>query len=199
MTKHDTWVKLIPGNPLERCLHLFPDGIPMRDPFAMQHQRGNNGEAIAIWVIDLERLDRQQLTAVVEAIASQFDADPGEVMAEGARRGGFALNGAWIASMECGAEGMQRTKELADFLETAPQPPSVKAFNNFVNDQKRRWIDGSEVPPPLPTSIEEVDPRLVTPELEFALFLHRVETILNDPECKHPAASSEDGKEQLQG
>ena len=166
----------------------------MRDPFAMQHQRGSTGETIAIWVIDLGRLDRRQLTAVVEAIASQCDADPGEVVAEAARRGGFALNGAWIASMECGAEGMQRTKELVDFLETASQPPSVKAFNDFVNDQKRRWLDGNEVPPPLPTSIEEVDPRLVTPELEIALFLRKIETMLGGGLGNKHSASGEDGK-----
>ncbi|BBD66351.1 hypothetical protein NIES4072_63800 [Nostoc commune NIES-4072] len=30
MTKHDTWVKLKPGNPYEPILDLFPDGmIPM--------------------------------------------------------------------------------------------------------------------------------------------------------------------------
>ncbi|MBD2515365.1 hypothetical protein H6G93_10150 [Nostoc sp. FACHB-973] len=30
------------------------------------------------------------------------------------------MNHEWVESMECGFEGIQRTKELADFLETAP-------------------------------------------------------------------------------
>ncbi|GET44159.1 hypothetical protein [Microseira wollei] len=48
---------------------------------------------------------------------------------------------------------------------------SVEAFNNFVADQRRRWIDGDEVPPPLPASIEEVDPRWRTPEWEIVFYL----------------------------
>ena len=37
MPKHDTWVTLIPDNPLQEIIHLFADEqIPMRDPFPME-------------------------------------------------------------------------------------------------------------------------------------------------------------------
>ena len=141
----------------------------MRDPFGMERVRDRNGEIVSLWIVDMERLNEQQIDALAFAIASGFGVDPEAVRADAIANGGFAINGNWIASMECGAEGMQRTKELADFLETAPQPPSGEALDEFYASQRRRWIDGDEVPPPLPKRIEEFDSRLVTPELEAAL------------------------------
>jgi hypothetical protein len=72
---------------------------------------------------------------------------------------------------------MQRTKEIADFLEANPTP-SLKAFASFCDDRRRRWIDGNEQPPPMPLSIDEVDPRLRTPELEKAIVQRRIQTML---------------------
>jgi hypothetical protein len=79
--------------------------------------------------------------------------------------------------MWCGDEGIQRQKELADFFETAPQPPSARAYREFYNSQRDRWIEGDEVPPPI-NSIEDVDPRLRTPELERALKMRKVESAI---------------------
>jgi hypothetical protein len=77
-------------------------------------------------------------------------------------------------------EGFQRSKELADFFETAPQPPSKKAqkaWQDFYNSQHERWIQGNEQPPPVNT-IEDVDPRLRTPELERAFKMREIETAI---------------------
>ena len=57
MTKHDTWVKLKPGNPYEPILDLFPDGmIPMRDPFPLERVTTSEGNLVALWIVDMERL-----------------------------------------------------------------------------------------------------------------------------------------------
>ncbi|MEH2123090.1 hypothetical protein [Nostoc sp.] len=178
MTKHDTWVKLKPGNPYELILDLFPDGkTPMRDPFPLERTTGPNGEEVALWIIDLERLSPIQINAITQLIATGLGAEVIEVQAETASLGGFALSNGWVESMECDAEGFQRSKELADFFETAPQPPSARAWLEFYNSQHERWIEGDEVPPPI-NSIDDVDPRLRTPELEQALKMRRIETAI---------------------
>ncbi|MCC5640489.1 hypothetical protein LC593_32610, partial [Nostoc sp. CHAB 5844] len=84
-----------------------------------------------------------------------------------------------IESMECGPEGFQRQKELADFFETAPQPPSAKAWREFYNSQHDRWIEGDEVPPPI-NSLEDIDPRLRTPELEERFKMRQINQFLAD-------------------
>ncbi|OYD99865.1 hypothetical protein [Nostoc sp. 'Peltigera membranacea cyanobiont' 232] len=175
MTKHDTWVKLKPGNPYESILKLFPGGrIPVRDPFPMERVKTTDGEQLALWIIDLERLSSIQSSAIAKLIAHSSGADAIEV-AVGV--GGFAMKHEWVDSMECGDEGIQRQKELADFFETAPQPPSARAYTEFYNSQRDRWIEGDEVPPPI-NSIEDVDPRLRTPELEQHFKMREVETAI---------------------
>ncbi|MCC5641332.1 hypothetical protein LC593_37170 [Nostoc sp. CHAB 5844] len=179
MTKHDTWVKLKAGNPYEPILELFPDGmIPMRDPFPLERIAGEF-EGKSLWIIDLERLKSSQATAITQLIASRFGADPIEVATEAMNKGGFAMSHEWVESMECGAEGFQRTKELVNFLETAPQPASAEAWQEFINSQYERWIEGNEEPPPINT-IEDVDPRLRTPELEERLKMRQVNQFLVD-------------------
>ncbi|OCQ96066.1 hypothetical protein BCD64_11960 [Nostoc sp. MBR 210] len=171
MTKHDTWVKLKPGNPYEPIMQLFPDGmIPMRDPFPMERPTGPNKEQIALWIVDLERLSSIQVQAIARLIASANNADVAEVAADAEARNGFAMNEVWVESMQCWAEGFARSKELADFLETAPPPGTPegrKAWADFADDQYERWIYGDEEPPAI-NSIEDIDPRLRTPELEQA-------------------------------
>ncbi|MEH2137139.1 hypothetical protein [Nostoc sp.] len=175
MTKHDTWVKLKPGNPYESILKLFTGGrIPVRDPFPMERVKTTDGEQLALWIIDLERLSSIQSIAIAQLIADSSGADPTEVASGAVGVGGFAMKHQWVDSMECGDEGIQRQKELADFFETAPQPPSTRAYTEFYNSQRDRWIEGDEVPPPI-NSIEDVDPRLRTPELEQALKMRKIE------------------------
>lgn len=180
MTKHDTWVKLKPGNPYEPILELFPDGqIPMRDPFPLERVTGTNNKQIALWIVDLERLSSVQVQAIAQLIAAARSADATEVAAEALDRGGFAMNSDWVESMLCWEEGFARSKELADFFETAPQPPSRRAWEAFVTSQFERWIDGDEEPPPI-RSIEDIDPRLRTPELEQAFKRHQIEKELSN-------------------
>ena len=178
MTKHDTWVKLKPGNPYESVLDLFPDGkIPVRDPFPLERVTGTDGKQVPLWIIDLERLSVTQINAVSQLIASHRGADLIEVQSEAASLGGFGMADGWVEAMECDVEGFQRSKELADFFETAPQPPSARAWREFYNSQHERWIEGDEVPPPV-NSIEDVDPRLRTPELERALKMRQIEFVI---------------------
>ncbi|MEH1959845.1 MAG: hypothetical protein V7L05_08155 [Nostoc sp.] len=175
MSKHDTWVKLKPGNPFEPILDLFPDRmIPMRDPFPLEMAVNADGENVPLWIIDIDRLSIPQTRALAQLIASYCGAGVDEVAQEAATKGGFSMADGWIESMECDAEGFQRSKEVADFFESAPQPPSKKAWRNFYNSQHERWIAGNEQPPPI-NSIEDVDPRLRTPELERALTRRKIE------------------------
>ncbi len=176
MTKHDTWVKLKPGSPYDPILDLFPDGVPMRDPFPLERVTVN-GEQVALWVVDFERLDPAQANALAELIASHRGAEAVEVIQEAFLRGGFAMPSGWVESMECDAEGFQRTKEIADFFETAPQPPSKAAWQEFYNSQHERWIDGDEQPPPI-NSIDDIDPRLRTPELELRWKMRQIEQVI---------------------
>lgn len=177
MTEHDTWVRLKPGSPYEPILDLFPDSaLPMRDPFPME-QGMDEGEVIPLWIIDLKRLNELQTNALAQLIAKVRGATALGVAQEAATKGGFAMGEGWIESMHCDAEGFQRSKELADFFETAPQAPSkkaAKAWRNFYNSQHERWIEGNKQPPPI-NSIEDVDPRLRTPELERALTRRKIE------------------------
>ncbi|MBD2773191.1 hypothetical protein [Iningainema tapete] len=177
MTKHDTWVKLIPDSPYQPILHLFPHGIPMRDPFPMERAKEDD-EIVSLWIIDLDRLLSSQAVALTQITAQHHSVNPEEVAAEAISKGGFAMKSGWVASMECGPEGMQRTKELADFLESAPQPLSESAFQAFYNNQRSRWIDGDEVPTPFPDDFSEVDPRLQTPELKAAMTKNKINKML---------------------
>ncbi|WGV25943.1 hypothetical protein [Halotia branconii] len=174
MTKHDTWVRLKPGSLYEPVLDLFPNGmIPMRDPFPLERVIVNNKQ-IALWIIDFERLEPNQANALAQLIASRRGADVTEVMEEAVFQGGFAMINGWVESMECDAEGFQRSKEFADFFETAPQPPSARAWREFYNSQHDRWIEGDEQPPPI-NSIDDIDPRLRTPELEERWKMRQIE------------------------
>lgn len=170
MPKHDTWIKLKSRCPYFYVIEQhFPEGIPMRDPFSMT--RTPDG-GTPLWIVDMERLTPTQYNELAIAISNRHDATTQEVVAEADNNGGFAISEEWIASMQCGAEGMHRTKELADWLETAPPANTVEgrqAFSAFQQSQYQRWIEGNEVPPPLPRKLEDFDPRLITPELEDEL------------------------------
>ncbi|MEH2258308.1 hypothetical protein [Nostoc sp.] len=178
MTKHDTWVTLKPSNPFEPILDLFPDGmIPMRDPFPLERVTTADSEQVVLWIVDLERLKSSQATAISQLIASTCNTNSLEVAQEAMSKGGFAMKHEWVDFMWCGSEGFQRQKELADFFETVPQPPSARAYREFYNSQHKRWIEGNEQPPPI-NSIEDVDPRFRTPEVERALKMRKIETAL---------------------
>lgn len=177
MSVHDSWVTLNPGSIYDRLIDLFPEGIPVRDPFPMESVREPDGTRIIIYTIDLARLSEDQFDAIADAIADKHGIFPDEIKKDAIATGGFGLQCGLIDKLTSGAEGWQRTKELTDFLDTNPQP-SVEAMDYFFDDQRRRWIDGNEIPPPLPTSIAEIDPRLYTPELERAIEQNRIEAAI---------------------
>ncbi|MEH1986636.1 MULTISPECIES: hypothetical protein [unclassified Nostoc] len=152
----------------------------MRDPFPLERATNPNGEEVALWIIDVERLSSIQFQALVQAIAIVCKADPIAVALEAELKGGLAISYEWVASMQCWVEGFARGKELADFLETAPHLETREAaiaFQEFSNSQYERWIEGDEEPPPI-NSIEDVDPRLRTPELEQAFKMREFETAI---------------------
>lgn len=150
-------------------MQYFPEGIPMRDPFAMEVVRGASGEVIPCWVVDLDRLEGVQFTAIAEAIAYGMKADPHEVAAEALANGGFLIRAEWIASMECGAEGVARSIEFAEFLKTKTNATAVEDFRAFLEDQRRRWIDGDEMVPPLQTSIDGALEEVISREPKKAI------------------------------
>lgn len=181
MTKHDTWVKLKPGNLYEPILDLFPDGmIPMRDPFPLERVTTDKG-LISLWIIDMERLSSFQAQALAQIIAIHHNTDPLEVAQEAVSKGGFAMNSEWVESMKCWAEGFERGRELADFIQTAPPQGTregAKAFWEFYQSQHKRWIEGNQEPRPI-NSIEDIHPSLRTPELERLIKMHQVESAIS--------------------
>lgn len=151
MTKHDTWVKLKPDSPYEAILDLFPYGmIPMRDPFPLEWIIRDDGEQISFWIVDIERLASIQVNAIAQVIGHYYRGADADIVSEEATVvGGFSMSYEWIDSVTCGPEGFQRSKEVADFFETAPQPPSARAWREFYNSQRDRWVEGDELPPPI--------------------------------------------------
>ncbi|MHC5718655.1 MAG: hypothetical protein ACYTX0_42940, partial [Nostoc sp.] len=100
MTKHDTWVKLKPGNPYEPILDLFPDGmIPMRDPFPLEMAINADGKNVPLWIIDIDRLSITQTRALARLIATHCGAGVDEVAQEAATKGGFSMADGWVESM----------------------------------------------------------------------------------------------------
>lgn len=154
----------------------------MRDPFPMESGTTPGGSRIALWKVDMLRLNPTQTTALAELIADYCNASVGEVIDAARRNGGLSINHEWVERMEVGAEGYARALELKQFLETHPNP-SIReaklAYRDFHADQINRWINGNETPPPLPLGIDEVDPHLRTPELVQAIERNRISQMLS--------------------
>lgn len=182
MSKHDSWVRLRKSSPYEALLELFPQGFPVRDPFPMHTSRTTDGQKVALWTIEIDRLNGEQVRAIAYAIAHQNGADPIEVLDEAIALGSFGLDERWIKSLEMGAEGYARTLELRNFMLTNPLITSgtSQAMRDFMQSQVERWIEGDEVPPPLPTEIDEVPEDLRSPELVAAIRKNKVNKLLTD-------------------
>lgn len=165
MTKHDTWVTLKLDNPLSGIMHLFPEShIPMRDPFPMELVISDSGNA-ALFVIDLDRLSSIQATEITKIYAKTLNVSVDEIFSDALTNGGFTVNSVYVDQLFCGAEGYQRTKEVADFYDKCPNP-SHEQIAEFMQDQRDRWVNGNEQPPPMPKEFQDFDPRIQTPELE---------------------------------
>ncbi|HLO88727.1 MAG TPA: hypothetical protein VK203_27485 [Nostocaceae cyanobacterium] len=166
MTNHDTWVRLKPGNPLEPLAYIFPEGIPMRDPFPME--RGKDGTVL--WIIDSERLYVAQVNAICNLIAEIKKVDKDDVMHECMANGGLAIAHEWVDldSMSGGSECYQRSQEFLNFLESH-QEPTTEQWQEFYKGQIARWIEGDEQPQPI-NSMADIDPRLQLEAQQEALF-----------------------------
>lgn len=169
MTTHDTYIFLATPSPYDPIKPLFPQGFPMRDPFPMGAANAD-GQTVALWLVDLDknRLSDLQFDALGHCIADHVGATILEVVIEARERGGFAIDSRWVERMVVGPEGYARANELTNFLAEYAQP-TTEAITNFHLDQQARWIDGREIPPPLPQTIEEVPVQLRSPELAAAI------------------------------
>jgi hypothetical protein len=87
MTKHDTWGELLDGHPLEQIEYLFPEGYPFRDPFPLVVARKDN-QNVALFVIDMERLDLEQIDAIAEVLADKYKVTKQEII-DDAKMDGF--------------------------------------------------------------------------------------------------------------
>lgn len=180
MTDHDSWVTLAPGNPYESIMHLFHGVIPVRDPFPMIQQRLDNGDVASLWVIDLERLDDGQFDAIADVVSENLNVDPQLIKDEAIVIGGYRLDTKWVVGLEIGPEGYARTLEIREFTLNNPRKTrqAALAMQAFLQDQVERWIDGDEIPPPLPESIDEVPEELRTPGLEQAIKRNKINALL---------------------
>ncbi|NJK46995.1 hypothetical protein HC931_01140 [Candidatus Gracilibacteria bacterium] len=174
MTKHDSWVYLVPQSPFEAIANWFPNGFPVRDPWPAVMMGDSS-----IWQVDLERLATSQVWAFAEIFAINRKLTRDEIL-DGIQQSNFiGIDDCWVDRLDVGPEGMQRTLELANFLEVHPEY-TPDQWQEFMADQQRRWIDGNEQPPPMPQTIDEVDPRLRTPEIEAAIEHQQVKQMLHD-------------------
>lgn len=147
MTDHDSWVGLHPNSPYEALISLFPNGFPVRDPFPMYTGVKQQGKNVALWSIDLDRLEIEQCEAIASAIAAQHGADPEEILNEAIDCGFFGLDEKWVRTMEMGAEGYARTLELRAFMLAHPEmnKETADAMRLFMEDQIERWVEGDEI------------------------------------------------------
>ncbi|MEB3277759.1 MAG: hypothetical protein VKK42_02410 [Lyngbya sp.] len=179
MTKHDSWAQLHTPSNFDQIKHLFPHGVPMRDPFPMRFNSDNQ----TFWVTDKDRMTREQYNALSSLIADQHNVTRAEVEAEAMASGGLIILSSRIASLAVGLEGFARTIEIAKFYRENPsrQPGSFDKLQAFLNDQIERWIVGDEVPPPLP-AWEEIPEEVKTPELQQMYQQVRIISMLNSGE-----------------
>lgn len=174
MTAHDSSVYLIPQSPFAAIEAHFPNGVPVRDPWPAV-MIGDS----SLWQVDLDRLSTAQVFAFAEIFAINRGLTRAEIL-DGIQQSNFiGIDDCWVDRLDVGPEGMQRTLELAKFLEVHPKYTSEQ-WQEFMADQHRRWIDGNEQPPPMPQTIEELDPRLRTPEIEEAIKHRQVKQMLHD-------------------
>lgn len=164
MTRHDTLVKLKPGNPFESVLHLFEDRlIPTRDPWGMLTGRTKDGKSISLFCIDKDRVTNEQRDAIASILAEAYDVPVASILQE-ADKDGLAFSYQWIEAIYGGAECYRRTIELIDFLELEDR--TGVAMSKFIAQQYRDWIDGDKIPELMPDDYGDIDPRLKSPELE---------------------------------
>ncbi|MDJ0681779.1 MAG: hypothetical protein QNJ18_18210 [Xenococcaceae cyanobacterium MO_167.B52] len=176
MTRHDTLVRLKPGNPFETVLHLFDGGwIPVRDPWGMCTGK-RDGKTISLFCVDKDRVTQEQEVILAACIAGRLEVSTEEVLQE-AEKDGITFDSDWVEAMTGEAECYRRTLELADFLEAHPTPDEF-AYREFIEQQYCDWIHGDRIPEPMPENYEDVDPRYKSPELEQAYKQREIDRFL---------------------
>jgi hypothetical protein len=169
MTKHDTWGELLDGHPFEQIEYLFPEGYPFRDPFPLVVAQKDN-QNVALFVIDMERLDLEQIDAIAEVLADKYKLTKQETL-EDAKVNPFCtfcIQASWIQSLSGDAEAYQRNIEFLDYFDGLDGEPTKEQFQSFIRQQKADWIDGNKIPDPVPENYQDVDPRMESQELEDA-------------------------------
>ncbi|MBD1939100.1 hypothetical protein [Microcoleus sp. FACHB-68] len=172
MSTHDSWVFLKTGSTFDELAPIFKQGMPMRDPFPMSVSEGDDGEPIALWMVDNDRLSPIQELNLVHSLAKKWQITPEQARVNVEQYGGFSIAHSRVERLVGGAECYQRTKELLDFMERVPKNNTAlaaDAWAEFITDQFRRWVYGNEVPAPLPQDFKDYDPRIQSAELEAAL------------------------------
>ncbi len=180
MSKHDTWVRLKPNSPYKSIEHLFPEGFPMRDPFPMEVGRNAEGEIVPLWIVDIDRLEEIQMTALSVTIARGCNTTPDIVISEALEKKGFSISHVWVDSMCGGAENYRRTIEFLDSEKQIEVGKNAIAWERFYQQQLNDWINGDRIPEPMPASYKDIDPRMKTPQLEKAYKQIEIEKFLSD-------------------
>jgi hypothetical protein len=143
----------------------------MRDPFPMKFSQNANGEPVALWVVDLHRLNDKQIAAIEGLIADLHAVSIKAILQDSDTNGGFCVSHASVSSISGGAENYRRTLELLDRsvdFEQIDLEELDNELNDFYAQQYRDWIVGDRVPEPMPENYEDIDPRMKNPELEKA-------------------------------
>jgi hypothetical protein len=169
MSKHDTWAELIDGHPFEQIDYLFPDGYPLRDPFPLMVAQTED-ENIALFVIDIQRLDPEQIDAIAEVLAEKYNITKQEML-EDAKVNPFCtfcIQASWIESLSGDAEAYRRNIEFLDYFDGLNGEPTKEQLQSFMRQQKADWIDGNKIPEPMPEKYQDVDPRMKCQGLEDA-------------------------------
>jgi hypothetical protein len=166
MSQHDSWGELFDGHPFEQINHLFSGGYPLRDPFPLVIIPRHN-QNVALFVIDMERLDLEQIDAIAEVLADRYKVTKQAVL-DNAKMHGFCIESKWIKSMWGDAEGYRRNIEFLNYFDGLDGDPTKEQFESFVRQQTADWIDGNKIPDPMPENYQEVDPRMKCQELEDA-------------------------------
>lgn len=179
MSIHDTYVTLKPEFPFQDIEHFFPEGLPMRDPFPMEFSQTPDGQPVALWVVDLHRLNNEQIKAFASLMAARHDVSIETILEDCEKRSGFFVNDTWVNSMSGGAENYRRTLELLDRRIDLEQI-NLEELNDFYAQQYRDWIEGDRVPESMPENYEDIDPRLKSPKLEKAYKQIAIHKFLND-------------------
>ncbi|WP_404790509.1 hypothetical protein [Altericista sp. CCNU0014] len=144
MSKHDSWVYLIPNSPFQDILETFSEGFPVRDPFPMVLQQTQEGSVVPCWTFDLLRMSSPQVVLLASAFARakkmEFEAAIADFRSNGAN-----LSCHWVDRLECGPEGRARTAEIREFFAAHPDPSPEKLLT-FYRRQKQKWVEGNAQP-----------------------------------------------------